>query len=86
MKFICSVLLFFVTSVYADINKLEKAIKAQYPDIKIQGISKTQFNDLYEVYLGNQIIYTDRSFKFLIVDVNLVDTKTKKNLTADRLS
>jgi hypothetical protein len=47
MKFICSVLLFFVTSVYADINKLEKAIKAQYPDIKIQGISKTQFNGLF---------------------------------------
>ncbi|MGA0944136.1 MAG: DsbC family protein [Alphaproteobacteria bacterium] len=86
MKFICIALLFFITSVYADIDKLEKAIKAQYPDIKIQGISKTQFNDLYEVYLGNQIIYTDKSFKFLIVDGHLVDPKTKKDLTADRLS
>ena len=52
MKFIYIVLLFFITAVYADVGKLEKAIKAQYPDIKIQGISKTQFNDLYEVYLG----------------------------------
>ena len=86
MKFICIALLFFITAVYADIDKLEKAIKAQYPDIKIQGISKTQFNDLYEVYLGNQIIYTDKSFKFLIVDGHLVDPKTKKDLTADRLS
>ena len=45
MKFICIVLLFFITAVYSDVGKLEKAIKAQYPDIKIQGISKTQFND-----------------------------------------
>ena len=36
--------------------------------------------------IGNEIIYTDKSFKFLIIEGQLVDPKTKKNITADRLA
>ena len=70
----------------ANEKNLQKLIEQQYPDIKIQSIKKTSFNDLYEVYLGNQIIYTDKTFKFLIIEGQLVDPKTKTNITAERLA
>ena len=68
-----------ICSLQANEKSLQKLIEQQYPDIKIQSIKKTSFNDLYEVYLGNQIIYTDKTFKFLIIEGQLVDPKTKTN-------
>ena len=75
-----------ICSLQANEKNLQKLIEQQYPDIKIQSIKKTSFNDLYEVYLGNQIIYTDKTFKFLIIEGQLVDPKTKTNITAERLA
>lgn len=86
LKIILYVFLLCVFNLQANENDLKKLIEQQYPDIKIQSIKKTNFNDLYEVYLGNEIIYTDKSFKFLIIEGQLVDPKTKKNITADRLA
>ena len=60
-----------ISSLQANEKNLQKLIEQQYPDIKIQSIKKTSFNDLYEVYLGNQIIYTDKTFKFLIIEGQL---------------
>lgn len=82
------IFIFFVNicSLQANEKNLQKLIEQQYPDIKIQSIKKTSFNDLYEVYLGNQIIYTDKTFKFLIIEGQLVDPKTKTNITAERLA
>ena len=75
-----------ICSLQSNEKNLQKLIEQQYPDIKIQSIKKTSFNDLYEVYLGNQIIYTDKTFKFLIIEGQLVDPKTKTNITAERLA
>lgn len=86
LKTILYVFLLCVFNLQANEKELKKLIEQQYPDIKIQSIKKTNFNDLYEVYLGNEIIYTDKSFKFLIIEGQLVDPKTKKNITADRLA
>ena len=46
-----SIMLIFVIFRRMKTN-LKKLIEQQYPDIKIQSIKKTNFNDLYEVYLG----------------------------------
>ncbi|MDA9222076.1 DsbC family protein [Methylophilaceae bacterium] len=86
LKTILYVFLLCVFNLHANESDLKKLIEQQYPDIKIQSIKKTNFNDLYEVFLGNEIIYTDKSFKFLIIEGQLVDPKTKKNITADRLA
>jgi thiol:disulfide interchange protein DsbC len=77
---------FFSINVSANEQALKNIIEKQYPEIKVQSIKRTNFNDLYEVYLGGQIIYTDKDFKFLIVDGRLVDPKTKVDMTAESLA
>jgi len=86
VKLFVFIFLLNIYSLQANEKSLQKLIEQQYQDIKIQSIKKTNFNDLYEVYLGNQIIYTDQSFKFLIIEGQLVDPKSKKNITAERLA
>jgi len=70
---------------WADEASLKKAIESTYPKVKIQNITKTPFAGLYEVFLDGQIIYTDESFNFLIVEGRLVDPKNKRDLTAERI-
>ena len=80
--FLC---LFFSYFVHGDEIELTEIIKKTYPELPIKGIQKTEFNDLYEVYIGGQIIYTNDNFDFLIVEGRIVDPKTKNDLTEERL-
>ena len=46
LKIILYVFLLCVFNLQANENDLKKLIEQQYPDIKIQSIKKTNFNDL----------------------------------------
>jgi thiol:disulfide interchange protein DsbC len=70
----------------ADENSLRKLIEAAYPKMTVENVSKTNFANLYEVYMGGQIIYTDEKFTFLIAEGRMVDPKTKRDMTSDRLA
>ena len=50
----------------------------------IDEISKTPMPGLYEVRVGTDILYTDAEGNF-IVQGNLLDTRSKKNLTEERV-
>ena len=82
-----SIFLFLFLSfiAHADNDALRKIMKKTYPELPIKNIKKTNFNDLYEVYIGGQIIYTNENFDFLIVEGRVVDPKTKNDLTELRL-
>ena len=84
---IMSIFLFLFLSFSANADKdiLREIMKETYPELPIKGIKKTDFNDLYEVYIGGQIIYTNDTFDFLIVEGRVVDPKTKIDLTELRL-
>ncbi len=69
----------------ADEASLKKTIEAAYPKFKVDSVVKTPVAGLYEVFMGGQIIYTDDKFSFLIAEGRLVDPKTKKDLTGERL-
>lgn len=69
----------------ADEVSLKKALEAAYPKFKIESVIKTPYGGLYEVFMGGQIIYTDEKLTFLIAEGRLVDPKTKKDVTGDRL-
>lgn len=69
----------------ADEASLKKTIEAAYPKFKVDSVTKTPYNGLYEVFMGGQIIYTDEKFSFLIAEGRLVDPKTKKDLTGERM-
>lgn len=69
----------------ADEATLKKALEATYPKFKIESVVKTPYAGLYEVFMGGQIVYTDEKLTFLIAEGRLVDPKTKKDVTGERL-
>jgi thiol:disulfide interchange protein DsbC len=71
---------------HADEASLRKAVENAYPKMSVESIVKTPYAGLYEVYMNGQIVYTDEKFSFLIAEGHLVDSKTKKDVTTDRLA
>jgi thiol:disulfide interchange protein DsbC len=51
---------------------------------KIDEVSRTPMNGLWEVRVGNEILYTDAEGNFLIQG-SLIDARVKKNLTEERV-
>jgi thiol:disulfide interchange protein DsbC len=51
---------------------------------KIDEVSKTPMNGLYEVRMGSDVMYTDAEGNFLIQG-QLIDVKQRRNLTEERL-
>lgn len=80
------VLLLCTSTAQANEALLKKTIEAAYPKFTVDSISKTPYAGLYEVYIGGQIIYTDDKLTFLIVDGRVVDPKTKRDMTSERLN
>lgn len=74
-----------ISCAYADEASLKKAIESAYPDVQVDSVRKTEYGGLYEVFIGGQIVYTDEKFSFLIAEGRLIDTKTKRNVTNERL-
>ena len=72
-------------SAWADEASVKKAIESTYPKFKVDSVIKTPYAGLYEVFMGGQIIYTDEKLTFLIAEGRLVDPKTKKDITGERL-
>ncbi|MDO9282306.1 MAG: DsbC family protein [Methylotenera sp.] len=75
----------FSTLAIADEASVKKAVEAAYPKFKVEKVTKTPYAGLYEVFMGGQIIYTDEKLTFLIAEGRLVDPKTKKDITGERL-
>lgn len=69
----------------ADEASVKKAVEAAYPKFKVDSVTKTNYSGLYEVFMGGQILYTDEKMSFLIAEGHLVDPKTKKDITGERL-
>ncbi|MGB4812099.1 MAG: DsbC family protein [Methylophilaceae bacterium] len=74
------------TFAVADEASVKKSLEAAYPKFKVEKVTKTPFAGLYEVFMGGQIIYTDEKMSYLFAEGVLVDTKTKKNLTEERMA
>ena len=50
----------------------------------IESITKTPYSGLYEVKIGDELIYTDSEAKFIMIG-RLIDAQTSKDLTQARL-
>jgi thiol:disulfide interchange protein DsbC len=64
-------------------------MKAKFPNMRVDGIQAAPMPGLFEVRFatqeGPQIVYTDAQANFLIIDGNIVDSKSGRNLTEERL-
>ena len=67
-------------------DKLKATLQARLgDDATIKSISKSPIAGLYEINLGTQIVYSDANGDYLLLG-DIVDAKTRKNLTEARLS
>jgi thiol:disulfide interchange protein DsbC len=75
--------LFAVSGAQADVASVKKAVQAKFPDAGQIEVTKTSYADLYEVFAGGQLFYTDDAVTFFMLG-NMVDAKTMKNVTEER--
>jgi len=72
-----------LTAAHADIATVQKNLKTNFPDIAIENVDTTQFKDIYEVYMGGRIVYTNDDAKYFFVG-NLIDLPNQVNITEQR--
>ena len=67
----------------ADIEAVGKLFAERFNNPPVKAIRATPYG-LYEVQMGNEVVYTDRQVSF-VFDGTLIDAKTRKDVTAERL-
>jgi thiol:disulfide interchange protein DsbC len=69
--------------------EIRQMLKAKFPQIKVEGVQPASVAGLFEVRFqtpdGPQLLYTDTQANFFFVDGNLIESKSGRNLTAERL-
>jgi thiol:disulfide interchange protein DsbC len=73
-----------IAAAHADEASVKKAVESRFAGLKVESITKTPFFGLYEVLVGEEIIYTDEKVNY-IFNGNVIDAKTRRNLTEERL-
>lgn len=66
-------------------QQVKAAIQRQIPNIVIRSVKPTPYKDLYEVVTDGQIIYTNSKAEFYFLG-NLVDAKSRRDLTEERMN
>lgn len=80
------ILALFAFGAHADEASVRKSAEAFFgPQIKIDGVRKLPQAGLYEIRAGEYIGYTDEQVSFMLFG-DMWDTKTKQNLTQQRLA
>lgn len=69
-------------SAHADEASVRKSVEA-WMGGKVDGVRKSGLLGLYEIQIGNELYYTDEKVS-LLFDGNIIDTKTRRNLTQER--
>jgi thiol:disulfide interchange protein DsbC len=64
---------------------LRQNIESRFPGAHVYDVQPSPIPGLYEVFMGDQIVYADASGDHVIIG-SMVDTQTKQNLTEARLN
>ncbi len=82
---LAAALLVATTVAQADEAAIRKALAERFPNFpKIDEVSKTPVPGLYEIRIGTDVMYTDENGQY-IIQGQIIDTRTKANLTEERL-
>jgi len=71
------------TAAHANEGKLRAAIEAKFPTAKIESITRLPTLGLYELVIDGSVYYSDVKFEHLF-DGNIIETKSMRNITAER--
>lgn len=77
-------LVFLAPSAAADEASVRKALQSRFPQDKVVSVIKTPYFGLYEVVIGNQLVYTDERVTYLFVG-SVLDAKSLQDLTEQRV-
>jgi len=69
----------------ADEADVKRAFEARHQGVKVERVTKTQFGGLYEVLVGDEIVYTDEKAEYLFIG-RLIDARTRIDLTEKRIN
>ena len=76
----------FVPAAFADEASIRKNLAERLPDFpKIDEVTKTNVPGLWELRIGNDVVYTDAEGQHLIQG-EVIETKTRANLTEQRIA
>lgn len=87
LKTIFSVLVLNIamfSAAHANVTTVQNNLKKNFPEIPVQSVQPTPVKDIYEVYMGGQIVYTNDDANYFFVG-NLIDNKNQRNLTQESL-
>ncbi len=83
-KIFALLLLVTFSTAQAGEAEIRQSLQNKFPNIgKLEHIVKTPYAGLYEVVVGDQLMYSDELGKYLF-DGNIIDTKTRTDLTEQR--
>lgn len=71
-------------SVMADEADIRKGMEAKL-GTKVESVTKSGYMGLYEVYADGNVLYTDEKMTAIMVGAQLIDAKTMKNVTEERM-
>ncbi|MFZ2971082.1 MAG: DsbC family protein [Ferribacterium limneticum] len=74
----------FCLNVAADEADIRKQMEAKL-GTKVESVTKSGYLGLYEVYADGNIFYTDEKMSAIVVSGQLIDAKTMKNVTDERM-
>jgi len=86
MKKIAVLTLLFAifSSAYAGEKEVRESLRNNFPGIgKVEHVIETPYSGLYEVLVEGQVVYMDEKGLYLF-NGNIMDTKTRQNLTEER--
>lgn len=70
--------------VLADETAVKEKIAQKLPNLTVDQVTPTPFPGLYEIFSGGSLFYADEQLNYLIQGT-LFDTKTRQNLSKERL-
>ncbi len=83
-KWIFALLLMMASTAHAGVDEIRQSLQADFPGIgKIEHIVKTPYAGLYEVVIGDQLLYTDDQGQY-IFDGSVIDAKNRRDLSEER--
>lgn len=69
--------------------EIRQVLKLKFPNVRVDGVQPAPMPGLYEVRFqsqeGPQIIYTDAMATFFFVEGSIIDAKSGRNLTQERM-
>jgi thiol:disulfide interchange protein DsbC len=75
----------FSCTVEATPEAVKAELAKKYPAITAERITKTTYANLYEVFTGTEIFYTDEKVTFFVAG-EIIDAVSRKNVSQDRLN